>query len=66
MFPDFNVLFNRRDWMSPAKPSSNSNKFKHCSQENTQQEKEQVAFNYNKEGFSQLQASLPQTLFVPY
>jgi len=39
-----------------------SKEFKHCSQENTQQEKEQVAFNYNKEGFSQLQASLPQTL----
>lgn len=34
--------------MSPAKPPAHSNKFKSCSQENTQQEKEQVAFNYNK------------------
>lgn len=48
MFPDLNALFNRRDWMSPAKPPAHSNKFKSCSQENTQQEKEQVAFNYNK------------------
>lgn len=48
MFPDLDALFNRRDWMSPAKPPAHSNKFKSCSQENTQQEKEQVAFNYNK------------------
>lgn len=48
MFPDLDALLNRRDWMSPAKPPAHSNKFKSCSQENTQQEKEQVAFNYNK------------------
>lgn len=61
-FPDFNILFNRRDCMSPPKQSWHLSKFKCCSQENTQQEKEQVAFNYNKKGFSQLQASLPQML----
>lgn len=48
MFPDLNALFNRRDWMSPAKPPGHSNKFKSCSQENTRQGKEQVVFNYNK------------------
>lgn len=48
MFPDLDALLNRRDWISPAKPPAHSNKFKSCSQENTQQEKEQVAFNYNK------------------